>query len=358
MSGFVSAFFRRSAVGIDIGAASIKIVRLEGSLGNIRLVYAGLAELGKEGTTDKIADSLRGLLDEGGIKNEKTGVVFTSYTPTIRYLTLPKMPSDELAEAVKWEAGKIINLPLEGMIIDFLIMGEIDDRDVRKYEILIVAVEKNIVFANMEFFKRLGIKASLLTVNPLSLLNIAKRNYREYYEGNVVCVDIGAGKTDINVSKRGVLKFTRNIFMGGNNITKAIEEKGQISFNEAESIKKEKGLRLLSTTQTTEAGRANVEERLDEAIKAVVDNFVLEIQRSIDFYRAQFREGAIQRIILSGGAALMPGLKEYLSAFFDAPVVIDNPFFNIAYNKKTFYGAEGVAPRFSTAVGTALGLLN
>ncbi len=349
-------FFKRAVVGIDIGSASIKVVRLEGSLKNARLTYAGLAELAKEGSEDKITDTLKGLLDEGGIRKEKIGAVFTTYTPTIRYMTLPKMPKDELTEAVKWEAGKIINLPLEGMIVDFLVMGEIDDRDVRKYEILIVAVEKNTVFGNMALFKKIGIQINMLTVNPLSLLNIVKRNYKSY-EGNIVYVDIGAGKMDINVSKKSVLKFTRNIYMGGNNITKAIEEKEHVSFNEAESLKKEIGVRLPLTTQTTETGEAGIEERGGEAMKSIVDNFILEIQRSIDFYRAQFREGAIQRIILSGGSALTPGLKEYLSTFFDAPVVIDNPFFDIACNKETFHGLEGVTPRFSTAAGTALGLL-
>ncbi len=349
-------FFKRSVVGIDIGASSIKVVRLEGSSRSVRLSYAGLAEFAKEGSEDKIADTLNGLLNEGGIKKEKIGVVFTTNTPTIRYMTLPKMPKDELSEAVKWETGKIINLPLEGMIIDFLIMGEIDDKNVRKYEILIVAVEKNSVIGNMALFKKLGIQINMLTVNPLSLLNIVKRNYRSY-EGNVVYVDIGAGKMDINVSKNGVLKFTRNIYMGGSNITKAIEEREGMSFSEAESFKKERGVKLLSALQANEAVEANIEDRSSGAIKAIIDNFILEIQRSIDFYRAQFREGAIQKIILSGGAALMPNLKDYLATFFDAPVVIDNPFFNIAYNKETFSSMEGITPRFSTAAGTALGLL-
>lgn len=356
--GFVSGFpfFKRAVVGIDMGASSIKVVRLEGSLRSVRLSYAGLAELAKEGSEDKTADTLKGLLNEGGIRKEKIGVVFTTYTPTIRYMTLPKMPKDELSEAVKWETGKIINLPLEGMIIDFLIMGEIDDRDVRKYEILIAAVEKNSVIGNMALFKKLGIQVNMLTVNPLSLLNIVKRNYKSY-EGNVVYVDIGAGKMDINVSKNGVLKFTRNIYMGGSNITKAIEEKENLSFNEAESLKKERGIRPQSALQAAEAGGANIEDKSSEAIKSIIDNFILEIQRSIDFYRAQFREGVIQKIILSGGAALLPNLKDYLATFFDAPVVIDNPFFNIAYNKETFGSIEVIAPRFSTAAGTALGLL-
>ncbi len=357
--GFDLSLFRSPVVGIDIGSSSIKVVQLSGSIRNAKLLYAGLAEIPKERSEEKIPDTLDNLLEEGRIKKQKMGAVFTTYTPTIRYLTLPKMPKDELAEAVKWEAKKVINFPTEGMIIDFLVMGEIDDRDIKKYELLIVAVEKETVFNNMAVFKKSGIQLNLLTVNPLAMLNIVKKNYAAYEE-NVVYVDIGAGKTDINVSKKKVLRFTRNIYLGGNNITRAIEENLKTGYNEAELLKKEKGMSMRSTipAQSIEEGGINTAGREEkEIIRSIVDNFVLEIQRSIDYYRAQFREGILQRIVLSGGTSLMPGFKEYMSSFFDIPVVIDNPFFNVNYRSDAFYKLESMAPRFSTSVGIALGLM-
>ncbi|MBI5182555.1 MAG: type IV pilus assembly protein PilM [Nitrospirae bacterium] len=348
------SFFRRPVVGLDIGSSSIKVVLLDRSSGGIRLAYAGLAEIRMGDSEDKISDTLMGLFDEGRIKKERIGAVFTTYTPTIRYLTLPKMPKDELSEAVKWEASKIINFPMEGMIIDFLMLGEVDDKDIKKYELLIVAVEKDTILGNIDLFKKSGIHINLLTVNPLSLLNIVKRNYKAH-DGNVVYVDIGASKTDINVSKKGVLKFTRNVQLGGRNITRAVEEMLGLSYDEAEAIKKEKGIGLTVQLQLRETTDINKGE--SEVIKPFIDNFILEIQRSIDYYRAQFREGTMQKIILSGGTALMPGFKEYLSTFFDIPVVIDNPFFNISYRNDIVYDLEVISPRFSTAVGTAIGLL-
>lgn len=353
----LSLFIKSPVVGIDIGSSSIKVAQLSGSIRNAKLLYAGLAEIPKERSEEKIADALNDLLEEGKIKKQKIGAVFTTYTPTIRYLTLPKMPKDELSEAVKWEVKKVINFPAEGMIIDFLVMGEIDDRDIKKYELLIVAVEKDTVFNNMAVFKKLGIQLNLLTANPLAMLNIVKKNYTSYEE-NVVYVDIGAGKMDINVSKKKVLRFTRNIYLGGNNITRAIEENLKTGYDEAELLKKDKGMKLTTPAQSIEEGGVNTSGREDkEIIRAIVDNFVLEIQRSIDYYRAQFREGILQRIVLSGGTALMPGFKEYLSSFFDIPVVIDNPFFNVNYRSDAFYKLESMAPRFSTSVGIALGLM-
>ena len=63
-----------------------------------------------------------------------------------------------------------------------------------------------------------------------------------------------------------------------------------------------------------------------ESAAAPIDRIILEVQRSIDYYRAQTRDREIQRVLLAGGGALLPGLSEHAAQFFDSPVEIDDPF--------------------------------
>ena len=100
------------------------------------------------------------------------------------------------------------------------------------------------------------------------------------------------------------------------------------------------------TLQATEAGEANIQEKSGDAIKAIIDNFILEIQRSIDFYRAQFREGAIERIILSGGAVLMPNLKDYLAAFLTPLLLLITRFSILLITKRHFGAWKGLPQDF------------
>jgi type IV pilus assembly protein PilM len=91
-----------------------------------------------------------------------------------------------------------------------------------------------------------------------------------------------------------------------------------------------------------------------EAIRGLLDNIVLEIQRSIDFYHVQFRGEQIRKVVLTGGGSLMPGLQPYIASYFDVEILMDNPLGHIHYDPRVFNGLTEMAPRFATAVGLAL----
>ena len=111
------------------------------------------------------------------------------------------------------------------------------------------------------------------------------------------------------------------------------------TFGQAEAIKREQGL----------SGKAKILEVLGPE----VDRLIVEIQRSVDYYRAQSRDGALERMLLAGGTPLMPGFVAYISSFFDAKVALFNPFEGMDY---LAVGAdlEQIAPRYVSSVGLAL----
>lgn len=365
---------RDHLVGVDLGRSSVKLVQLRFTHRGLRLAYAGLAELpvAESPTTDlslpavrprlpdgQVPDgpgqagiglALMDLFQRGKLKREKTAVNFTGKTPVIRYLTLPKIPKEELKEAVKWEAKKIAPIPIEEMVLDFLIVGEQEEREVKRLELVVVAAERSAVLGQYNDLKRLGLNIVAVDVNPLALLNAVRLNYAADLNDNVVFVDIGAGKTDINITKQGVLRFTRNVQIGGEEITKAIEKELQVSRDEAEAMKRRRG--MLPPGSGAEVSGAD--GRLKDVIQREVDRIVLETQRSVDYYRAQFREGAMKKVILMGGTPLLPGFQDYFSTYFEARVEIDDPFAEIGCDEPSFAELRMMAPRFSTSVGLAL----
>jgi len=297
-----------------------------------------------------ISLALMDLLQKGRLKREKAAVNFIGQPPVIRYLTLPKMPKEELKEAVKWEAKKITPIPIEEMVLDFLIVGEQEDREVKRLELVVVAAERSSVLGQYNDLKRLGLNVAAVDVNPLALLNAVRLNYTADLDDNVVFVDIGAGKTDINITKRGVLRFTRNVQIGGEEITKAIGQELHVGRDEAEAMKKQHG--ILPAGSGAEVSGAD--GHLKDVIQREVDRIVLETQRSIDYYRAQFREGTVKKVILMGGTPLLPGFQDYFSSYFEARVEIDDPFAEIDCDEPSFAELRMMAPRFSASVGLAL----
>lgn len=331
--------FQKPFWGIDIGGSSVKAVRLKHARKGMELLDIGMKTLptGEDFRMERLSEALDELIHDK--KRTKVVVNFSGKTPLIRYLSLPVMPKDELAEAVKWEAKKLVSYPMEEMLLDYVIADGHQDQDVKRYELVLVVVEKNAVREQWAMMKKIGLDLLAIDVNPLSLLSAIRFNHPEELKGNLITLDIGAVKTDISILKEGVLRFTRRLEMGGDQITRRMEKELKVSYDQAERIKCEKGMAA--------------DEEIQSVLKEEVDRFIVEVQRSVDYYRAQFREAAFSRIILMGGGALLPGFLDYFSGYFDSELVLDDPFLGIAAGE---LGSEikKIAPRFSTGMGLAL----
>lgn len=349
-------------IGIDIGRSAVKVVQLKDEARGIRLLYAGIKELPLSNGLNQeqvLVDALKELLKAGGIKKEGVATALSVKPPAIRYLAVPRMPKEELAEAVKWEAKKLLTTPLEELIIDFLIIGEVEEKGLKKYELLLVAADRQAVLSNLSIFKKAGIEVAAIDVNPLALLKTLKKSHRVGEKENVAIVDIGADQIDINIFKNGLLRFNRNIAGGGEEMTKAITRDLGLEYEEAEELKRLYGLSDYSKPHEHKIsgrieGNEDYKKKVTDSLKPVVDRIILETQRSIDYYKAQFREGVISKIVLTGGVSLMPGLVEYFSMYFEAEVLIDNPFQNLRCDDTQVRDLILMAPRFSTSVGLAL----
>ncbi|MCI0529479.1 MAG: pilus assembly protein PilM, partial [Nitrospira sp.] len=95
-------------------------------------------------------------------------------------------------------------------------------------------------------------------------------------------------------------------------------------------------------------------KRYLEVLKEALNRLVLEVQRSLDYYRAQFREEAVNKMILMGGTPLMLGFSDYFSSYFEAKVEVDDPFAEIICRNAAFGNFRTMAPRFSSSIGLAL----
>jgi type IV pilus assembly protein PilM len=329
--------------GIDIGAASIKVVRIAKGGKRPKLLSAALVELSPDPAeaTSHSTDLRR--LRSG--KKIGRGIIVTQMPGkdlTIRSLTLPKMPLNELREAVRWEAKRHISYPIDVAQIEYLIVGEKREGVVEKYDLVMVASERQKVLEHLMPFREAEINVSAVDANALSLRNVFR--FRDIPgNANTLVVDLGAGKTEINIFKGHVLRFSRCIESGGLEMTRAIADTLGIGLQEAED--KKRGLNVL-----TPAGA----DRAIDAVQSRLDGLLMEIRRSVEYYKTTFREKNVEGMILSGGVSLMQGLKDYFARSLDGTVEIDAPFDRLQCKKDMLEEFGPSAPRFSAAIGLGL----
>ena len=107
--------------GLDIGTKSVKVIQLEGR----KLLSFGLEELPSTESPEKatIIKAIRKIIDENRIRTNKVVVCVSGPSINVRYLKMPRMPEEELSEAIKWEAKKYITMDPREAIVDHLVLG-------------------------------------------------------------------------------------------------------------------------------------------------------------------------------------------------------------------------------------------
>jgi type IV pilus assembly protein PilM len=331
-----------SRTGIDIGAGSIKVVRMASGR-RPKLLSAALIELPlDQAAAPAISTNLRYLTAGKKIGRNNAATLMSGQLLTIRSFTMPKMPLSELNEAVRWESKKHVSFPLETAQIEYLITGEKLEGAVEKYDILLIAAEREKVLGHLAPFVEAKIAVSAVDANALALRNVLRLR-KKPDDANTLIVDIGAGKTEIDIFKGGVLRFSRCLENGGLDMTRAVAEIGGLGLAEAETLKR--SLNVLSTSD---------QDPVLDVIKTKLDGLLMEIRRSVEYYKSTFREKGVESTILTGGVSLMLGLKEYFAQSLEGSVDIEQAFNDLSERNASLEEFVPLAPRFSAAVGLVL----
>jgi len=344
---------RKALLGVDIGTTAIRAVQLAPSGKGWDVVAAGYtarAVIASGAVPDGLGRDGDPLLRDRRFRGRASAVNLYVTPPIIRYVEFPPMPEEELTEAVRWQAKKLVQLPIEQMVLDYLRVGEVEGDGGPRIGVLVVMADRSAVRAQCQSLMKSGLKVSAVDVTPLALLNAVKLTHPEA-AGSIAFAEIGAAKTEMNVAVNGVLRFTRTTPLGGKEITAAIERVCQVSGEEAEDLKCHVDLREVEAQGSQSAGAT---PRVQDVVKQEVDRCLLEIQRSLDYCRSQFRDHPVTKLVLMGGTPLMTGFAEYASAYFEVPVVLDDPFSRLNCGANVTDRLRLMASRFSTSVGLAL----
>jgi type IV pilus assembly protein PilM len=347
-------FFKaKPIVGLDIGSSSVKLVELHRSGSNITLHRFGYAPLPPEAIVQgsfmnapAISAAIREACAHARIKGVDVATSVSGHAVIVKKITLPSQSAEELDETIRWEAEQYIPFDINEVNIDYQILdnGGVDGQ----MDVLLVAAKKDLIDDYVSVVHEAGLALTVMDVDAFALGNAYEHNYEPAEQSTVALVDIGASVININVMNGAVPTFTRDITSGGSQYTEEVQKTLNISFEEAERIKV--GGRPGETTKDV------VPQEVEEAMREVSETLLGEIQRSLDFYRATTSSSAIQKVLLCGGSARVPGLDRLFQERVEIPVEIVDPFQRVEVSSGA--GEEErireLAPALSVAVGLAM----
>jgi type IV pilus assembly protein PilM len=342
----------KSVVGLDIGSSAVKAVELKPVGKGFRVAAFGSEPVPQDAIVDgaiidagAVAEAIRRVFEHNkAFKAKDVCASLSGNAVIVKKITLPVMTESELGESIYWEAEQYIPFDIQDVNLDYQILDPGTGPDSRgSMEVLLVAAKKEKIADYTGVISQAGRAPVIVDVDAFALQNAYELNYGLESAHVVVLLNAGASAININILQGDQSVFTRDISIGGNAYTEAVQKELDLPFDAAEQLKK--GIPV---------DGASFEEA-QPVLRAVTENVLLEVQKTFDFFKATAASEQIDRIMLSGGASRVDGFREMLHERIGAPVEEFDPFRAIVWDGKKVGGDPTEhAATAAVAVGLAL----
>jgi type IV pilus assembly protein PilM len=331
--------------GLDIGTTALRAVQLKKSGPTKMLANYGMLPIeGNITMSDapadrtKVAEKIRELVAQTGLATRSAAVNIPSQKVFTAIIDMDKMNEADLARSIRYQADSFIPTPLAESKIDWAILGD-SPKDPKKVEVLLSSVPNAFVEARLQMLEAAGLTAVAIEPDGMAL---ARSIVPADVASAQMVLDIGNMNTDLVIVMAGVPRLVRSIPTGSSAIVRSAMQHLSIDQNQAEQFVFKFGL-----------GKDKLEGRVYTAIIQTIDGLMGEIEKSIKFFNERYTTLRIERIIVTGGASIMPELPLYVANKTGISVEIGNSWTNIKFPADRQNELMAVSNHFGVAAGLA-----
>ncbi|MFP4498675.1 MAG: type IV pilus assembly protein PilM [Vulcanimicrobiota bacterium] len=356
-------FSAPSAIGgLDIGTSSIKMVELSKTNTGYKMerytegpTPAMTLKDGLVTDPGALADALKDLLANSQMTMDKAVGAVTGRSVVIRPIMMTQMKRHEMQNAIRFEAERYLPYSVSEAVVRGSVLRPEVEGEESMMEVLLVAAPNEMVNGIQDVISLSGITPKYIDLEPSALSRAIMANLSdEVKKQTISLINLGASFSSINIFKDGLLRHNRSISIAGNSFTKAIGQSLNLSFEEAEKLKKEKGIIRVEKDATPVAPTTM---RIFNVILPVLNDLMTEIQRSFDYYRSRYSGESVDFVVISGGTSKFKNIDEYMANELGIPCGLANPLVNIDITDVPGYTPEELqekAPTMMAVLGLAL----
>jgi type IV pilus assembly protein PilM len=339
-------------LGLDISSSSVKLVEL-GQAGNGEYVVERFASEafekgwiadGQIEKFDEVANAVRRVVVKSGTKTKNVAMAMPQSAVITKKIMLPAgLRDEELEIQVESEANQYIPFSLDEVSLDFCVVGP-SPTSVGDVEVLIAASRKDRVQDRQGLAEAAGLKPMVLDIEShasrLAMGRVISSLPNEGKDALVALFEVGADTTSLKVLRDEEMLYDRDQAFGGAQLTQLISRQYGFSFEEAE--------------QKKVAGELP-EDYESTLLTPFVDSLAQEIGRALQYFFTSTPHHKVHYVMLSGGTAALPGLKERVTDLTGFASMVVNPFEGMRIGSGIREGKlRREAPSYLTACGLAM----
>ncbi|HSH55221.1 MAG TPA: type IV pilus assembly protein PilM, partial [Candidatus Limnocylindrales bacterium] len=286
----------------------------------------------------KLASAIKDLVSQARIttKNVAVGV------PSLRVFTtvadIDKLPNAELGKAIRYQADALIPTPVDESKIDWALLGD-SPNEQGKVEVLLSSVPNNFIEQRLDMLESIGLNVIAFEPDNLALVRALVSPNAPQPQA---IVDIGRKNTDIIITMNGAPRLMRSIQTGMEAIIRSASQNLSVDDSQAEQFVLKFGL-----------SKDKLEGQVYQAIIGTVDILTNEIDKSIKFFQGRYSGVALDRILVTGGASVIPEFPLYVANKFTLNVEIGNSWHNVVFSADRQNELTALSNQFGVAAGLA-----
>lgn len=338
--------------GLDVSSSSVKLVELGQTPDGQYVLERFASEPFERGWItdgqiekfDEVADAVRRVVAKSGTKTRQVVMAMPQAAVITKKIILPAgLREEELELQVESEANQYIPFSLDEVSLDFCVIGP-SPTSVGDVEVLIAASRKDKVQDRQGLAEAAGLKPVVLDVEShasrLALGRLVAALPAGGKDALVALFEIGADTTSLKVIRDEELLYDRDQAFGGSQLTHLISRQYGFSFEEAEQKK-------LS---------GDLPDDYEQVVLApFVDTLSQEIGRALQYFFTSTPHHKVHYVMLAGGTATLPGLKDRVTDLTGFASQVVNPFDKMKLGSAVRESRiRREAPSYLTACGLAM----
>ena len=365
-------------MGLDIGSSSIKLVELTRGFFGYELKSMAVISLPRgavENTEVResavVLQALKDAIEVAQPSTRKVAVSVSGPAVSIKRVSVPKMPQDKVQAFINKRVSQYLDCDIRKVFFDYQVLGSVADNPTQ-LDIVIAACKREVVEKYQKILAKAGLQVMCVDYSAFCLENAmeliqgrATRGYLDpieefrekqwmrratswvekkfkpmhWSEHADALVNIGVHTIDINILQNGHMSYVADCACGVEKLTQEIRHFYDMNYQDAEQME-----------------RARSSEINSQVLEGYCETLAAGLQQAFEAYATKHAAHPIQKILVSGGGALVPGLERQLGKRLGIKTAVVNPFSAIKTQAPRFNAAylKPIGPMMVVSVGLAL----
>lgn len=347
---------KKYTIGVDIGHTYIRLAKVQrmADKSHELIDYSEIrldrqVDLKESQILDQLKTALDAMCDDRGAYDIWSAI--PSAKVETRYLRIPKLPRNQIANAVYWTFTKSVEFNQQKEILDYEILGDITEEGVQKTEIMAFKTPSKDVSELKQAFEKIGYPLTGISIAPFAIQNLFRGGIVLQEHQDICCLFVGRDWSRIAIYQRGNLVLSRGIKAGMRSMVEAIDIAlhGQDQWNENNAMPlamEGETAQRRSTTVDPQTQKmffdfiglqdkknaAGAEQpsidpsRVFQMVQPAMERLIRQVERTFAHYVLKFQREGVRHIYLSGSITGNKSLVSYISRQLDLPVEVMNPF--------------------------------